>query len=284
MIPLLVYPIDFMLDLGIDFDVYRTFHGHAAVFGEITRYRLQALAVSIGFAVLARLLKAATLPAALCGGLICFELADLAVGYPLNLLRSPIPALALLFLLTSLATRFRRAKKESAGIAEARTGRRASQVVANLGILAFLGILKHFHALELPYIAAIAALAEATADTLSSEIGQGLAGPAFLVTSLRRVPPGTDGAVSLTGTIAGLAGAALVVLIGLPRPFWGLTPLLFAAIFLAATAGLFFDSLLGATLERRGWIGNDLVNFSSTAFAALASWPLLLLALKLLRV
>jgi uncharacterized membrane protein len=38
--------------------------------------------------------------------------------------------------------------------------------------------------------------------------------------------------------------------------------------FAAGVLGLFFDSLLGATLERRGWIGNDLVNFASTAFAA----------------
>jgi uncharacterized membrane protein len=31
---------------------------------------------------------------------------------------------------------------------------------------------------------------------------------------------------------------------------------------------MFFDSLLGATLERRGWINNDAVNFISTAGAA----------------
>jgi uncharacterized membrane protein len=36
----------------------------------------------------------------------------------------------------------------------------------------------------------------------------------------------------------------------------------------AGVVGLFFDSLLGATVERRGWLGNDLVNFSSTAFTA----------------
>jgi uncharacterized membrane protein len=39
-------------------------------------------------------------------------------------------------------------------------------------------------------------------------------------------------------------------------------------VVLAGAAGLFFDSLLGATLERRGWLGNDLVNFASTLFAA----------------
>jgi len=42
----------------------------------------------------------------------------------------------------------------------------------------------------------------------------------------------------------------------------------------AACAGLFFDSFLGATIERRGWIGNDLVNFTSTLVAALIATAL----------
>ena len=41
---------------------------------------------------------------------------------------------------------------------------------------------------------------------------------------------------------------------------------------LAGCAGLFFDSLLGATVERRGWLGNDLVNFASTVFAAVVAY------------
>jgi len=44
--------------------------------------------------------------------------------------------------------------------------------------------------------------------------------------------------------------------------------------FAAAIAGLFADSLLGATLERRGWLNNDSVNFLSTAFAALIALAL----------
>jgi len=39
--------------------------------------------------------------------------------------------------------------------------------------------------------------------------------------------------------------------------------------------GLLFDSLLGATLERRGWLNNDAVNFLSTASAALCAMALL---------
>jgi uncharacterized membrane protein len=50
----------------------------------------------------------------------------------------------------------------------------------------------------------------------------------------------------------------------LHHALWPAAPLVFAA----ACAGLFFDSVLGATLERRGWLGNDLVNFCSTLFAA----------------
>ena len=44
---------------------------------------------------------------------------------------------------------------------------------------------------------------------------------------------------------------------------------------ITGTAGLFFDSLLGATLERRGWIGNNLVNLASTAFAAALTLPII---------
>ena len=64
----------------------------------------------------------------------------------------------------------------------------------------------------------------------------------------------------------GVAAAAVIAAIGgAHHAFWpGKT-----AIWLGACAGLFFDSLLGATVERRGWIGNDLVNFASTLVAAL---------------
>ncbi len=256
----------------------------AASGSSLRNFYAQALAVSLAFALLAWLVKVATPAAAAWGALICLRLTQMTYGWPVSLLHSGLPALALLFLLTSLATRFRRARKEARGLAEPRTGRRASQVIANLGVAALCAALSRapFKFADVVfYLAAIAALAEATADTLSSEIGQAIAGPAILITTLRRVPPGTDGAVSLLGTLAGLFGAAAVVLSGLPRPFAPVTPILFAALFAAAVAGLFFDSLLGAALERRGWIGNDYVNFLSTAFSAAASYPLLRLTLRL---
>jgi uncharacterized protein (TIGR00297 family) len=109
-------------------------------------------------------------------------------------------------------------------------------------------------------------LAEAAADTVSSEIGQVLGGRPRMITTLRAADPGVDGAISIAGTLAGIAAGVIVALAGTlalrgdASLFWISTA---GAIF-----GLLFDSLLGATLERRGWLNNDAVNFLSTAGAA----------------
>jgi len=107
---------------------------------------------------------------------------------------------------------------------------------------------------------------EATADTVSSEIGQAFGGGPVMLLSLRRVEPGTDGAITVLGSLAGIAGGALVAAVGM----WALRLTLAEAgvSLVAGVGGLFFDSLLGATVERWGWVGNDLVNFASTVFAA----------------
>ncbi len=141
---------------------------------------------------------------------------------------------------------------------ESRRGRSASQIVANLGIAGLFAAAGR-------YEGCVAALAEAAADTVSSEIGQATGHPARLVTTGRMVPAGTDGGVTLTGTLAGLVAAALVVMVGSGHHrAWPVQ----ATTWMAAGAGLYFDSLLGATVERRGWMGNDLVNFTSTLFTA----------------
>jgi uncharacterized protein (TIGR00297 family) len=113
---------------------------------------------------------------------------------------------------------------------------------------------------------ALAALAEAAADTVSSEIGQVLGGRPRMITTLHAVEPGTDGAVSAVGTVAGVVAAAIVAGAGswAMRGDWSLFKLSCAG----AVFGLLFDSLLGATLERKGWLDNDGVNFLSTGSAA----------------
>jgi uncharacterized protein (TIGR00297 family) len=245
---------------------------------------------SLIFALVAWRLRAATALAAACGGMICFLITGPTQSGPgSSLFHSGLSSLLLLFILTFEATRLGRSRKAAAGLAESRTGRSASQIIANLGIAALnsplsgMGVIsawgysrigtyagEHVTAfIGLYYLPMLAALAEAAADTVSSEIGQAFGGQPILLTTLRRVPPGTDGAISPIGTLAGIAAAAIIAASGAPALSMSLTECLVA--FVAGVLGLFFDSLLGATLERMGWIGNDLVNFSSTAFAAVLS-------------
>lgn len=236
--------------------------GTVAVYWPLRTESSIPLICSFAFAILVWMLRSATLPAAGVGFLVCAILARVPAVWtgfnPFPIYRPAIPALILLFVLTFAATRFGRKKKEERRVAEARSGRRASQIVANLGVAALCALVGW-------YIGCIAALAEATSDTVSSEIGQALGGPTWMLTSFRRVPSGRDGGVSLAGTIAGALAAGVIVAAGsLHHALWSNKALVFAA----ACAGLFFDSLLGATVERRGWVGNDLVNFTSTLFAA----------------
>jgi uncharacterized protein (TIGR00297 family) len=121
----------------------------------------------------------------------------------------------------------------------------------------------------------LAALAEAAADTVSSEVGQVLGGRPRMITTFRSVDTGTDGAISPVGTMAGVIAAGIVAAAG--------TLALrdhFAMFWISCGGGVFgllFDSLLGATLERRGWLNNDAVNFLSSASAAAFALALLVI-------
>ena len=256
-------------------------------------YALGAVLISVLFAVAVRALRAATGAAAAFGGMIC-----LAVTYPTGWLgepvwRSALTPLATLFLLTFLATRAGRERKARAGLAEKRSGRSASQVIANLSAAALAvspaaeWMLRRSVTSATPGMAGfanvwvvvamktacLAALVEATADTLSSELGQAFGGRPVLLAGFRRVEPGTDGAISLLGTAAGVGGGVLVTTVGV----WAMHMDRHAgAVALGCgVAGLFADSVLGATIERKGLVGNDLVNFAATLVAAVLAAALM---------
>ena len=205
--------------------------------------------------------RAATPGAAMLGGLLTLCLGLATPGWHSSLW----PLLAML-VLTLGATRLGRVRAQELGTGEGKRGRTAAQVAANIGVAGLAISLVNAHGAIIALTAVSAALGEATADTLASELGQAFAGTPRLVTTLRRVPRGTDGGVTLAGTAIGVAGSAIVAAVAvaaLALPWraglvaWG-----------AAVFGLFFDSLLGATAERAGWLNNDAVNFLSTLSAA----------------
>ena len=173
----------------------------------------------------------------------------------------------LFFVLGSVATRLGYAKKAARGVAEYRKGARSwREAAANSLAGAFFAILvitTHHEAAFL--MALIAAFAEAAGDTVSSEIGQWISSRAYLITTFKPVPAGENGGVSLGGSIAGFAATTMVVGAGFGLGLCGKGGALIALT--GAVAGNVLDSLLGATLERRGLVTNGIVNFASTSFA-----------------
>jgi len=233
------------------------------VFRTEARYHLlPALVITLAFAIFARVLRGVTLSGAAAGFLVTLIL-FVANGV------SMFGAVLLVFVLTFIATRFGRQRKRSLAIAERPAGRDAAQVLANVGcaaLAAAASVLTPWHVVWLA--GSIASLAEAASDTVSSEIGKAMAGTARLITSSQIVPAGTDGAISLPGTVAGVAAAAAV---GLEAFATGMLSLRLAiAASISGILGMFLDSLLGATLERRRWLTNNGVNLLSTGTSVVA--------------
>src|ERR1700761_2209602 len=152
-----------------------------------------AIAVSFGFALVVLLARAATPAGAVTGGIIT---AVLTLDGP-TWHQSALPALLALFVLTWCATRFGRSKKQRLGVAEDKRGRNAAQIAANLGVAGLAAASSLMHPVpDSGYtVMGGAALAEATADTLASELGEVGGGQPVLVTTFRRVAAGTDGAI-----------------------------------------------------------------------------------------
>jgi len=237
------------------------------------------LGLSLVLGLVAFKLRSATAGAALAGAAITASLMFGTVSFPYVPWRTALVPMMVLLVMTSLATRAGHKRKEGLGTAESKRGRRASQVAANLGVAALVSnglvlswtieqswmpVVKVFPAAA--FCVGLAALAEAAADTVSSELGQVLSGHPRMITTFRKAEPGTDGAISLGGTAVGIVAACLVAAAGAWATNGGWLTLEVSCS--AGVFGLFFDSLLGATLERRGWINNDAVNFLSTASAA----------------
>ncbi|MCS7144629.1 MAG: TIGR00297 family protein [Archaeoglobaceae archaeon] len=168
------------------------------------------------------------------------------------------------YLLGSGITKYKYSLKDSLGIAEPAGGARGfSNVFGNsLAPLFFAmnyGVTKE----EIFAFAFIASVATALGDTMASEIGK-TAKNVYLITNFQKVKPGTNGGISIIGEIGALSGCFLVSLLAFSL---GILPIQYLLpVIVSGFIAIHIDSLLGATLEIKGYLTNSGVNFLATLF------------------
>ena len=174
--------------------------------------------------------------------------------------------------LGSLVTRLGLREKQERGLAEARGGRRGPENVwgsAATGACLALLIGAGVEPRSLLLVGFSASFAAKLADTFGSEIGKRWGRRPVLITTLSSVPPGTEGAISLAGTLASAAGSVLMTLV-----MWQLQLLpsisVSLVVMLIGLLATLAESLLGALAQDRfRWLSNELVNALQTLLAAL---------------
>ncbi|MBM0743754.1 TIGR00297 family protein [Phormidium sp. CLA17] len=187
------------------------------------------------------------------------------------------------FLMGSAVTKIGSAQKEAEGIAEKRSGARGPENVwgsaftaalCAVGIWFYIGFFSPSPTTSLivPLLTLgyVASFSTKLADTCASEIGKAYGQRTFLITTLQPVPRGTEGAVSLEGTIAGIVASVAIAVVGWAVGF--ITPAGIVICIIAAFIATTMESVIGATLQTQiEWLSNELVNVVNTLIGAAAA-------------
>ena len=178
------------------------------------------------------------------------------------------------FLVGSGVTKIGMAEKEAAGIAEKRSGVRGPENVWGSALIATfcaLGTLFFDDPwIQLLLLGYVASFSTKLSDTTASEVGKAYGKRTFLITTLKPVSPGTEGAISLEGTLAGMVASAIIALVGYLVGLVNLMGIVYCII--AAFIATNLESLIGATLqENLEWMTNEIVNIINTFIGALVA-------------
>jgi uncharacterized protein (TIGR00297 family) len=202
-------------------------------------------------------------------GFVCAVIIYLGAGL------AGIAVLGVALAITLLSSRLGRRRKEALGIAEEHGGMRGvGNILANCAVGTTGALLAAF-APGLPGEAGpvifVTAIAAGASDTVASEIGKAFGGQPRAFPTFRAVAPGTPGAVSIVGTVAGVIAAALIALPAVAM--WLIVPERVPLVVAACTAGALVESALATRFEREGVLDNHTLNLLNTASAAaLAVW------------
>ena len=235
----------------------------------IYNYLLVALLLIVA-AIISVTTQKLTISAAI-SGVVVGTLVFYGTGY------TGLTMLSAFFVLGTSATSWKKKEKQSAkATGDQSVQRNAGQVLANGGVAGIMGILTGLIPLkaDLFVLMMSASLASAMADTLSSELGMVFGCRFYNIITFKRDQKGLDGVISLEGTLMGVTGSAIIAIIYAIGFGWNKG---FLLIIICGTIGNLTDSVLGATLERKHYLNNDMVNFLNTLIAALAAGVLYLL-------
>ena len=181
-------------------------------------------------------------------------------------------SVTLYLILGSLVTRLGYENKKQMGIEEKRGGKRGPENVwgsAATGAIIALFISAGLGNKTLLLLGFAASFSAKLADTFGSEIGKRFGSTTILITTFKKVKPGTEGAISLEGTLASFVGSIFMTLIMYAL---SLVPNVNSA-FLIISIGFFatlLESIIGAVFQQRIlWLNNENVNFLQTLIAAI---------------
>ncbi len=184
------------------------------------------------------------------------------------------------FIVGSAVTRLGMAQKEAEGIAEKRSGARGPEnvwgsaltaAVCAVGVLIVQGLdWAIAEVVPLLLLGYVASFSTKLSDTTASEVGKVYGKRTFLITTLQPVPKGTEGAVSLEGTIAGVVASVVVALVGYMVGLIDVTGVGLCVI--AAFIATSLESVIGATIQEQvSWMTNEVVNIINTTIGAIAA-------------
>ncbi|PSB17318.1 TIGR00297 family protein [filamentous cyanobacterium CCP2] len=182
------------------------------------------------------------------------------------------------FLVGSAVTRIGMAEKEAAGIAEKRSGARGPENVWGSAFTATICALATYIAITIDanwtpevvilfLMGYVASLSTKLSDTCASEVGKAYGKRTFLITTFQPVERGTEGAVSLEGTLAGVIGSAVIASLGWAVGLVGSLGVVVCLI--AAFIATNIESVIGATFQAKfDWLTNEMVNVINTFLGA----------------
>ena len=166
------------------------------------------------------------------------------------------------FIAGSACTRYRYEEKEKMGVEQTHGGARGYRNVFANGIVSAASAILFGVTQNLAFAAMfVGSVATAAADTVASEIGV-TGGTPVLITTLKKVPAGTNGGITLMGE-----ASALVCAFAISATAYLLGVIDVYGVAICSIAGLFgtnLDSLAGALIENKGYIGNAGTNVIGT--------------------